>query len=126
MDAPADPSGGPRVLVVDDDAGIRDVLCQALTDEGYAVRCAAEGRAGLELLDAWHPHLVLLDLMMPGVDGWTFRARQLASEGAEHVPVIVLSAAYPLLIQEAMQPAAVLGKPFDLDRLLGLVPALTA
>jgi CheY-like chemotaxis protein len=122
----SDPPHTPRVLVVDDDAAIRELLYQALADEGYAVCCAADGEKGLALLEAWHPHVILLDLMMPGVDGWTFRARQLASEGAKHIPVVVLSAAYPVLNPKALKPAAVVGKPFDLDRLLQLVTLLAA
>jgi DNA-binding response OmpR family regulator len=95
----------------------------ALADEGYAVRAAPDGRAALALLEIWRPHLILLDLMMPVLDGWGFRARQLATPNAEDLPVIVLSAARDARV-EALRPAAVVSKPFDLDLLLNTVAAL--
>ena len=95
----------------------------ALADEGYAVRAAPDGRAALALLETWRPHLILLDLMMPVLDGWGFRARQLATPGAEDLPVIVLSAARDMRV-EALRPAAVVPKPFDLELLLNTVADL--
>src|SRR5437879_13133309 len=83
-----------RVLVVDDDALIRDTLATALGDEGYAVRVASNGRAALVTIDSWRPDLIVLDLMMPVMDGPSFRAVQRAGSNMAHIPVIVLSAAH--------------------------------
>jgi len=65
----------------------------------------------------------LLDLMMPDMDGWTFRAKQLDTQGSAHIPVIVLSAAHDLRV-EGLRPAAVMAKPFSLDLLLHTVADL--
>jgi DNA-binding response OmpR family regulator len=54
-----------RILVVDDDALIRDPLATALGDEGYAVKVARDGRAALDTMDVWRPDVIVLDLMMP-------------------------------------------------------------
>jgi two-component system, chemotaxis family, chemotaxis protein CheY len=105
-----------RVLVVDDDPGIRDILGSALQDDGYEVREAVHGADALEVLAEWPPDVILLDLMMPVMDGWTFRARQLELAGASHIPVVVLSAAHEATRQaRIMGAAAVMAKPFDLD-----------
>jgi len=115
-----------RVLVVDDDASIQGFLAEALADEGYDVRTADNGREALAVLRVWRPDLILLDLMMPEMDGWTFRAEQRALPDAEAVPVIVLSATRELAAKaEGLAAAAVFAKPFDLDRLLSTIDGLT-
>ena len=119
----SDAGGATRILVVDDDPELRHVLALALTDEGYEVRCAPDGRAALDLLEEWLPRLILLDLMMPELDGWTFRAHQLATERARDVPVVILSAGRDPSV-EALKPAAVVPKPFNLARLLDTVANL--
>ena len=62
----------PRVLVVDDDAGIRDLLDLALTNAGYAVALAEDGAAALAMVEAVAPDVILLDMRMPVLDGWAF------------------------------------------------------
>jgi DNA-binding response OmpR family regulator len=110
-----------RVLVVDDDALIRDTLATALLDEGYAVRVAADGQAALATLDEWTPDLIVLDLMMPVMDGHAFRAAQRSSSSAD-IPVIVLSAAHNVQARAANLGASeVFPKPFDLGALLAAV-----
>jgi CheY-like chemotaxis protein len=114
-----------RVLVVDDDPGIREVVSMALQDEGYEVRAAENGKVALDILQRCPPAVILLDLMMPVMDGWTFRAKQLATDGASHIPVVVLSAGAGLQRQAAtLGPAVVMEKPFDLDSLLDTVSRL--
>ncbi len=114
---PPDDSG--RVLVVDDDALIRDTLATALTDEGYAVRVAPDGRAALQTLQEWLPDLIVLDLMMPVMDGHAFRVAQRDLDSASHIPVIVLSATHNVQARAAaLGASAVLPKPFDLAILL--------
>ena len=80
--------------MVDDDALIRDTLATALGDEGYAVRVAADGRAALDTIGHWRPDVIVLDLMMPVMDGPAFRAAQRATAETAQIPVIVLSAAH--------------------------------
>src|SRR5581483_10950225 len=70
------PMTARRVLVVEDDRGIRDLLAAVLTDEGFDVRQAANGKEALAVLERWQPDAILLDLMMPVMDGWTFRREQ--------------------------------------------------
>jgi len=116
-----------RILVVDDDPSIQGFLAEALADEGYGVRTAANGREALAVLRAWRPDLILLDLMMPEVDGWAFRAEQRLMPGVADVPVIVLSAARDLDARtRELEPAQVFSKPFDLEALLGTIERLTA
>jgi DNA-binding response OmpR family regulator len=109
-----------RILVVDDDQDLRRMVALALADEGYEVRAVPDGRAALALLETWRPRVIVLDLMMPVLDGWGFRARQLATPGAADVPVIVLSAARDLRV-EVLRPAAVVPKPFNLESFLETV-----
>jgi DNA-binding response OmpR family regulator len=116
-----------RVLVVDDDLSIQGFLVDALADEGYAVRTAANGRDALAILHEWRPDLILLDLMMPEMDGWQFRARQLALPDAASIPVIVLSAMRdPTPKVHGLAPTRVFVKPFDLDELLTTIGELSA
>jgi CheY-like chemotaxis protein len=112
-----------RVLVVEDEDTIREVLVTALAEEGYAVRGRAQSSQALELLSSWMPDLILLDLMLPGLDGWGFLTeRQRRGLGAD-VPVIVVSASRQGLADARTnaQVVAVLPKPFNLDVLLETV-----
>ena len=114
-----------RVLVIDDDAGLRELLQLCLEDEGYAVAVAANGREGLDRLQRWRPRVILLDLMMPVMDGWTFRAEQLARDDLARIPVVVLSAAHQARRQaELLGAAAIIEKPFDLVSLCATVTTL--
>ena len=113
------------VLVVDDDSDIRSVVVELLTYEGYQVRTAVNGRDALKILDGWQPTLILLDLMMPIMDGWTFLANQGSSQTLRCIPVIVMSASHTLTERDK-QPAVadVIAKPFDIDTMLTKVAAL--
>ena len=118
---------GRRVLVVDDDEIIRGFVSEALQDEGYEIRTAANGRHALDVLREWKPNLIVLNLMMPEMDGWTFRAEQRKLPEAADVPVVVLSAVRDLRAQAAaLGAASVLGKPFELDDLLQTVSRFAA
>jgi CheY-like chemotaxis protein len=92
----ANPTRGcAGVLVVEDDADILRAVVQVLEDEGYAVRAAENGRVALAALrepGATPPCVILLDLMMPIMDGWQFRAEQLRDPALASIPVIVLTA----------------------------------
>jgi CheY-like chemotaxis protein len=112
---------------VDDEPAIREILTEALLAEGYEVRVAAHGAEALELVQASPPAAIVLDLMMPVMDGWTFRARHLELDGAAEVPVVVLSAAHDAARQAQMLgAAAVISKPFDLEAVLGTLDGLLA
>jgi len=126
-DAGAD--GVVRVLVVDDDEGIRETLRFALEDAGYAVREAADGVTALELLRASRDGLiVLLDLVMPGMDGAAL-VRALADEpelARRHRFVVVTASARVGLLEAELErlpipPSAVVRKPFDVDALFAAV-----
>jgi CheY-like chemotaxis protein len=116
-----------RVLVVEDDEATRAVLTLALLDEGYSVRQAGDTAEALAILRVWRPDAILLDVELPGPDGWVFRREQRAMPGAADVPVVVVSAGHRVIAPSPeLIPAAVLAKPFDLDALLDTVDRLTA
>jgi CheY-like chemotaxis protein len=113
------PIGAANILVVDDDAHIRELVCEVLDLEGYQVRSATDGLAALHLLADWHPDLIILDLNMPRMDGWTFCARQHEQPAISNIPVALMSAARNIRSRELpCEPVAILEKPFDLDDLL--------
>jgi CheY-like chemotaxis protein len=113
-----------QVLVVDDDHDILEILKLVLSDYGYSVRSASNGREALELLRGGPlPSLIILDLMMPEMNGWAFREQQLReSKEIARIPVVVLSADFRSL-QKALPPGVkeALRKPVDLDTLLNVV-----
>ena len=116
-----------RILVVDDEPTVLEVLAALLADEGHVVQKAPDGRVALELLADEPPDLLITDVMMPRLDGWTLLAS--VRERTPALPVIVISAVDR---QEARQReffitdhTVFLRKPFDIDTLLTLVDRLT-
>ena len=81
-----------RILVVDDDESIRQIVRLCLSDEGYSVSEAPNGRVALEGLHESRPSLILLDLRMPVMDGWEF-ARQYRQTPGPHAPIVAFVAA---------------------------------
>jgi CheY-like chemotaxis protein len=112
-----------RVLIVDDDYGIRDALGQILVDEGHQVASASNGREALDRLrQGDRPCVILLDLMMPVMNGWEFIDRQRHDEELAVVPVVVISADARVSEKAtALGVSGFLEKPIDLDRLLDAV-----
>jgi CheY-like chemotaxis protein len=109
------------VLIVEDDADLREMMAQLLTLEGFQAETAANGRDALEYLRRGDPpDVILLDLMMPVMDGWEFRRRQREDPALAKVPVVVLSALDATRAVD-LDEAAFLKKPLDFDRLLQLV-----
>jgi CheY-like chemotaxis protein len=114
-----------RVLIVEDDEAIASLVRQALLDEGgYEVRRAGDGVEALEVLSGWRPDVIVLDLMMPRMDGWRFRAEQRRLAIAADVPVLVASASRRVEGLDEDFAAAVIRKPFDLDELIRRVEEL--
>ena len=116
-------SDSKTVLVVDDEPVLRAIVREILHEEGYAVIEAADGRLVPEIMARERPDLVLMDVMMPGVDGR--EAYQQLRSQPEHrdVPVVMMSAA---IQSNGLDPtiAGFMAKPFDLDQLIELVARL--
>ena len=115
--------GGDGVLVVDDDADIRETILVILHRHGYAADVASDGVEALDRLHAGGalPSLILLDLMMPRMNGEEFRAAQLADPRLAKVPVVVLSGARGVDELSRRIGVEVLAKPFELSTLLEIV-----
>jgi CheY-like chemotaxis protein len=109
------------VLIVEDDEDLREMMAQLLTIEGFQAATVANGKEALDYLhEQDRPEVILLDLMMPVMDGWEFRRKQQADPSLAGVPVIVLSAIDPARAAR-VDADAFLKKPLDFDRLLDLV-----
>jgi CheY-like chemotaxis protein len=118
-----------RILVVDDDDPIRQLLVDVLTSEGYLVSEAVHGREALDALARAQPDGIVLDLMMPVMDGRAFVRECFLRSLGRPIPILLTSAS-PALRQaaEQLRPFGVrssIPKPFDLIRLLELVARLT-
>src|SRR5918911_1044782 len=110
------------VLVVDDDPAIRGLVGDALRSEGYAVDLAAHGREALEAMRASRPSTVVLDLMMPVMDGFSFMQACHLEQLCDGVPIVVISAVHEALDQIRDMPVqACIAKPFDLEELVRTV-----
>ena len=116
----------PRVLLVDDDLMICELVELALTDEGWDVQTCTDGQAALELLRERAVDLIVLDLMMPGMDAEAFLATW-RQQGAGETPILLLSAAANLdQHADRLGASDSLAKPFDLDELFRAVRQLVA
>lgn len=114
------------VLVVDDDQDSRTLLELALSLEGYSVRSVADGAAALESARVFHPDVILLDLAMPIMDGFAFRAAQMGDPQIADIPVICVSGRHDADdAAREMKLAGCVGKPFALDEIVGRVRYLT-
>ena len=104
------------ILVVDDNEGNRDMLARRLSRQGYEVQTAAGGRAALDVLGKESIDLVLLDVMMPDLDGYAVLERMKADQGSRHIPVVMISALDEMdSVVRCIQLGAedYLPKPFD-------------
>ena len=108
----------PTVLIIEDDVDTRDMLARFLELEGYTVHAAANGRQALEMLEKdASASVIVLDLMMPVMDGWEFRRRQIEDAHLRNIPTIVVSAAGRERLSK-ISADAYLSKPVDMDELL--------
>jgi len=116
---PGGRTDGPLVLVVDDDPRLREFMRVNLTMEGYSVREAASAEEALEAIEDTAPELVLLDVVMPGVDGWQMLQRMQERHGS--IPVIMFSGKVDETSAgdaEERGARGFIGKPFDPQQLI--------
>jgi CheY-like chemotaxis protein len=110
-----------NILVVDDDADLRETLQVLLDDSGYGVTAVANGQAALDQLKAGErPNLILLDLMMPDMNGWQFLERAVAESVLDAIPVVIMTARKAIDLP-APPSRHVLHKPFDGAKLLSTI-----
>lgn len=119
-------SGAPcekKVLIVDDDRDIRQVLRTILSYEGYSVVSASNGEEAIRRLRTdGETCVILLDLMMPVMDGWRFRQEQRQDPDLADIPVVVISAAANVPQKAAeLEAAGYIQKPIDFDDLLNTI-----
>jgi len=115
-----DARSGPVVLIVDDDERLREYVRVNLEMEGYRVQEAGSAEEGMEVLDDLRPDLVLLDVMMPKVDGWEMLQRMHERHGVGSIPVVMFSGKVDEGAGEAAERGAqgFIGKPFDPQELI--------
>ena len=115
------PTGRPVILIIDDDAAVRDVFGRYLVKEGFDVRQAADGKSGLDIARGSLPAAIILDVMMPGMDGWAVLA-ELKSDPALHaVPVIMATLLDDKELGYSLGAQEYLTKPIERDRLVAIV-----
>ena len=114
----------PTVFIIEDDVDTRDMLGRFLELEGYHVELASNGRQALDLLSRGaRANVIVLDLMMPVMDGWEFRRRQIEDARLRNIPTIVVSAAGRERLAQ-INADAYLSKPVDMDELVRTVLAV--
>jgi CheY-like chemotaxis protein len=117
----------PSVLVVDDNEDIRMTIRDVLEEQGFSVACAANGREALEMLmrGLSRPALILLDLTMPEMDGWTFRHEQQKVPRLAQIPVVLFSGHHDAArAAQSLNAAALMTKPLLVDGMVTLVKRL--
>jgi len=116
---PARSRSGPRVLVVDDDPSVREYVRASLELEGYVVSEAGGAEEGMRVIEREPPDLILLDVMMPNVDGWELLRRIHEQHGAGTIPVLMFSGTVNAAGEAASRGAqGFMRKPFDPDELV--------
>lgn len=114
----------PCVLIVEDDLTIRLLLNSFLADEGFDTLLADNGRAGLELAGSRQPDVILMDIMLPVMDGITAIGLLRQDPSTRDIRIVAMSANMAAVHHSlALEVEAVIGKPFDLDILLDVVQA---
>lgn len=113
------------ILVIEDDPALRGFLSDLLEGEGYRAHCVESGTQGLQALEAFTPDLVLLDLVLPDLDGYVV-CQKIRANAQRRIPIVMLSANRdPLDVLEALHVGVdeYLRKPFDVDDLLAQIRA---
>ncbi len=114
-----------RVLVVEDNPDLRTLLTDALTDAGFEIRTVANGEEALASVETFRPQAIVLDLMMPVMDGPTFLLHRRSVPALQAIPVLVLTA-HPghRRVLDGLNVTVVLRKPYDLNELIDAVDTL--
>ncbi len=113
----------PKILFIDDDKEIRTVITELLSVSGYEALEASTGQQGLEMAAQYMPALILLDVLMPGIDGWTVLTKLQNKAQTADIPVIVVSAVADSEMAMSLGAAGVLSKPVDAARLTAEIAA---
>jgi two-component system chemotaxis response regulator CheY len=113
----------PRVLIVEDDPDLREMMAQLLTGEGFETDVASNGQDALDKALDNPPRVIVLDMRMPVMDGWGFRAHQKYCATLAAIPVVILSAAPPARLRN-VGAAAAFQKPAHNDELIAAIRAL--
>ena len=119
-----------KILLVDDDPSILRILGDIFTDEGYTVVAATDGESGIEKVKEYNPNLIILDVMLPGING--FEVCKLLKEDSKtkHIPIIILTGISTSILTEHKKKALDLGandymsKPFNMEDLLNRAKTL--
>ena len=121
-EAPAEATSGQHlVLVIDDDPAQRDLLSRFLEREGFAVRTAPDGKLGIELARSLHPRAILLDVMMPQMDGWSVLGALKADPDLAVIPVVMVTFVNEPGLGASLGAAETVLKPVEWDRLKGVM-----
>jgi CheY-like chemotaxis protein len=115
------PAGASAVLVVDDDAAVRDLMARFLGKEGFRVVTAGGGEEGLRLARELQPDVITLDVLMPGMDGWSVLAALKADPTLADIPVVMLTMLDDRNLGYALGAADYLTKPIDRERLVAVL-----
>lgn len=108
-----------RILVVEDQEDVAQLIEVVLETEGYTVAIAKTGPDGLRLSREWNPDLILMDIMLPGVDGGTLISRLRREPETANLPIVAMSASRTLRDRSnELEADALLPKPFNIDALL--------
>ena len=117
-----------KVLIIDDDPAIREVIAGGLSEQGWQVFLASEGQQGLALVPVKHPDVIVVDAMMPGMDGFAICRKIKSSTETAHIPIVFLTARSSSAdVEHGLLTGAddYITKPFDIyqlaDRLENLV-----
>jgi hypothetical protein len=119
--SPQAPASHGTVLVIDDEAAVRDLMQRFLVKEGFRVATAAGGDEGLRRARELHPDAITLDVMMPGMDGWAVLAALKADPAVADIPVIMLTIVDDRNLGYALGAAEYLTKPVDRERLVAVL-----
>ncbi len=114
-------AGASTVLVIDDDAAVRDLMARFLGKEGFRVVGAGGGEEGLHLARTLQPDVITLDVLMPGMDGWSVLAALKADAGLAEIPVVMLTMLDDRNLGYALGAADYLTKPIDRERLVAVL-----
>lgn len=119
---------GKKILILDDDHDILDVVSFLLADSGYEVQTLNTGEEVFAAISQFHPDLVLMDVMLAQLDGRLICSKLKANVQTLHIPVILISGTHDLAttLDQIGAPNDFMAKPFDIDELLGKVKAQLA